>query len=412
MRIFLKDEHLLAVTPNALSAYVKSRNWTKAGEYGEYSDVYEADGLPTIVVPNTAEIGDYARVMARLLDVFAMVEEAPVEKVYPDLLYADRDVIRVRVNEGGGGTLLFEHGVELLNGSWNMVLASAGSLSDRRPVLSRGNSREARNFLRFVDLGQTEEGSYVITLLPPPLITVDEHIEVTPSQVEQPSMFEVLVGSVEPEDVEPEGAPLGRRITRHLSETLTEVRRATEGAQAVGIRAFFEAVEKGVSANLCEALVQIIGPYDEVDVSVAWAATMPMPTLRSTSQFFKKDTPVLEEAARRFREVGPRQDQRIFGKVIRLARRDDDTEGTITLRASIDGKLQSVVVELRRDHYDKAIQAHQNLAVLELRGELELVGQRWHLREPDAVEVIWDEKDDEGLQLDFFEQNPTVTRQL
>ena len=291
VRIFLKDEHLLAVTPNALSAYVKSRNWIRAGGYGEYSDVYEADGRPTIVVPNTAEIGDYARVMARLLDVFARVDEAPVEKVYSDLLYADRDVIRVRVNEGGGGTLLFERGVELLNGSWNMVLASAGSLSDRRPVLSRGNSREARNFLRFVDLGQTEEGSYVITLLPPPLTTVGEPIKVTPSQVEQPSMFEELVGSIEPEDVEPQGASLVRRITRHLSETLTEVRRATEGAQAVGIRAFFEAVEKGVSANLCEALVQIIGPYDEVDVSVAWAATMPMPTLRSTSQFFKKRHP-------------------------------------------------------------------------------------------------------------------------
>ena len=135
--------------------------------------------------------------------------------------------------------------MELINGSWNMVLASAGSLSDRSPVLSRGSSREARKFLRFVDLGQTEEGSYVITLLPPPVMTLEEHTEVDPSQVEQPSLFEVSVGDAELEEVKSDGAPLVRRITRHLSETLTEVRKATEGAQAVGIRAFFEAVEKG-----------------------------------------------------------------------------------------------------------------------------------------------------------------------
>ena len=113
VRTFLKDEHLLAVTPNALSAYVNSRNWAKAGEHGEYSDVYEGRACRPLSFQNGRDWGLRPGGCPRLLDIFSRVEEAPVGTVYSDLLYADRDVIRVRVNEGGRETL------PLGNVAWN-----------------------------------------------------------------------------------------------------------------------------------------------------------------------------------------------------------------------------------------------------------------------------------------------------
>ena len=405
MRILLRDEHLLAVPPRALSAYIVSKNWTKTGEYGEYSDVYEGDGLPSILVPNTMEIGDYVRVLARLLDIFARVQEAPVERVYTDLVYADRDVIRVRVDESDRGPLLFDSGVALVNGAKDMLLASALSLSasDRRPVLGRRRSSETTSFLESVRMGQTEEGSYIITLLPPPVITVMEPVVGTPIAIGQPDMFDEA-------DIDLGNAPFTRRMTRHLSDTLTEVRRATEGAVGGEPKAFLDAVERGVSANLCEALVQIIGSYEEVDVSIAWAATLPMPAARNTSPFFKKDTPVLEEAARQLRKIGPRPDQQIFGQVVQLTRRDGEINGAVRVRATIDDRLQSVVVELPEEDYNTAIEAHQGMVALGLRGELEKVGQRWYLRDPeDVVHVVVDAGDGPIRQLDLFETIPSIT---
>ena len=48
-----------------------------------------------------------------------------------------------------------------------MVLAAACSLREPRPVYGARNDREANEFMRRVRLGQTEVGSFVVTILSP-----------------------------------------------------------------------------------------------------------------------------------------------------------------------------------------------------------------------------------------------------
>ena len=378
---------LTEVSPGALSAYIRSLEWEKVEEYGDYSDVYVGQGLPEIVVPRTKEIGDYAIVMAQLLDVFSRVEDLPTESVLRRILYADRDVIRARVESDGDGTLPIEEGVELLNGSRNALLATVCSWSDRRPVLRPGQNTEATRFLRSVRLGQTEEGSYVVTLLPP---------------VISPMVQLRLAGLDDPVD-DVDNDPYERKMTRHFSQALGAVRKATEDTVAGESDAFAIAVESGVSANLCEALVQLVGPYPKVDVSVSWAVSRPVDQGRTTLSFFKDDVPVLQQVARRFREAGPRPEQRIFGKVVRLARNDQMVDGTVTVRALIDGRAQSIMVVLNQTDYDKAINAHKGMVVVGLEGDLERVATKWHLRNPKVIDVITDENgvDDEDPIKEF-----------
>ena len=70
-------------------------------------------------------------------------------------------------------------------------------------------------------------------------------------------------------------APIERRITRRLVDALTAVREATEMTIAGDADAFFRAIEHGVSANLCEALVSVMEAFREIDVTVTWARTRP-----------------------------------------------------------------------------------------------------------------------------------------
>ena len=371
MKVDIQDKAVLqAVSPTALSAYARATGWSKLERYGDHSDVYAAEQMPEVILPRTQRLGDYASVVSRLIKIFAEVTDRDELSLYRDLVTADRDVVRVRVTEGDEGSLTVNAGVELISGAHDLLLAAACSLREPQSLYRARANKEASELLSRTRLGQTEQGSFVVTLLTP----------VVPSPM--PMLFD---------DVEDYNAPIERRLTRRLNEALLATREATENAAAGEEDAFFEAVEKGVSANLCEALVRLIDPFPTLDISVSWAWTRPMKPARVTVKFAKADAAILNEAARGFRSREPQPDTRIFGMVQILKRDEAAVDGTISVRTSIDGKNLSVVAVLKQSDYQKAIHAHRDKAPIILEGDLERIGQRWRLLSPHLAGVISEE---------------------
>ena len=72
----------------------------------------------------------------------------------------------------------------------------------------------------------------------------------------------------------------------------------------------------------------------------------------------------------------------------RLKRDEREVDGTITLRAYIDEQILSVVAVLSQSDYGRAIQAHEEKALVVAEGDLERFGQRWHLLNPRIAAVI------------------------
>ena len=357
---------LVNVSPLALSAYARAEGWVKVDTYGDHSDVYDGKGLPEIILPRTKNLGDYARVVARLIEIFASVAELSGLELYRDLVTADRDVIRARVDEGDD-TVDLNQGANLIAGARDMLLATACSLNDPRPAYRAGANREANDFLKQVRLGQTEPGSFVVTLLPPVI-----------APPVQASLLTV-----------PEGfSPLARRMSIQLSIALLATRSATEQTIGGDAGAFSDTVSHGVSANLCEALVQMVEPFPALDISVTWARTRPMPQARSRVRFTKDHVPILSEAANSFRDREPRTDVSLFCTVHRLRRDDRETDGTVTFRASIQGRTQSVTAVLNQSDYNRVTDAHREKDPVIVEGDLERFGQRWRLSNPRIVEVI------------------------
>ena len=373
----LRDrDRLLAITPMALSAYASVSGWMKLETFGDHSDVYVGPGLPEIVVPRTQDLGDYADVVARLIDIFSHVAEVDESTLYNDLRVADRDVVRARAeNSDSDGSLDISEGADLVSGARDMLLAVACSLIEPRPIYRIGANKDANEILGRMRLGQTERGSFVITLLTP----------VIPPQLQEPLL----------PDMDLDDDPLHRLLTRRLALALSEVRQATEKASVGYKEAFEKSVSAGSSANLCEALAQMIEPFSSLDVSMTWARTRPMKSPRDTVRFSRDDVPILREAARSFRNREPKLDVRLFGSVQRLKRDDSETDGTVTLRASVDGKSQSVTAVLNPSDYNRAIEAHQKRAPVIAEGDLDRFGQRWHLVNPRITEVIMDDLTEE-----------------
>ena len=230
--------------------------------------------------------------------------------------------------------------------------------------------------MRQVHLGQTEQGSYVVTLLTP----------VVPPPMGRAALF----------DSAADDAPFGRRMTQRLIEALTAAREATERTSAGDADAFPEAVARGASANLCDAVATLIEPFGGIDVGLTWARTWPAETARETVRFGAFDAPILREAARRFRAWEPKPEVSLIGRIQRLKRDDREADGTITLRTYVDRRVVSVAAVLDQSNYDRAIQAHKNDAVVVMTGDLERFGRQWRLRDPYIADVISDEDDEDG----------------
>ena len=363
------------ITPTALTHFAVELGWSELEPYGDHSAVYSAAGLPEIILPRTRELGDYTRVVARLIDVFASIGNRGTQDVYRDLLTADRDVVRVRVDDGDGIPL--GSGEDLIAGTRSMLIATTCSLSNPRAVY-RGITKEATDLVNQVRLGQTEQGSYVV-VLHTPVVTAR-----TPTMLDDP---------------EDDFAPPHRRMIRRLTEALMTTREALgRGDLASAGEIMDSVVSKGVSANLCESLVDLIRAFSSLDIGVTWARTRPERSRREAFRFFKPDVQHLEAASRLFRELRPQPNAQLVGAVVQLRRVESESDGNIRLRAEVEGCLRSVTANLNPPDYDLAIQAHRDKAAVIVTGTLERVGERWHLQNPSITGTVPLSLDESALQ--------------
>jgi hypothetical protein len=256
-----------------------------------------------------------------------------------------------------------------------MLASAACAAFEPRSAYHLAKVQKAEDYMRRVRLGQTEQGSFVITLLAPipPILATPSQIDMWPHLEEEP--FE-------------------RRVTRVLIQSLHSAREAiVESNRGDGLKAFVNAVSKGVSANLCEALASIIDRSDGADVSVTWARTRPTPVSRDRIVFGRADGEILTEAARQFRLREPRRDERVLGYVTDLHRAEDESDGRVTVKTIIDGRLRSLSTILSKSDYEIAVQANVRQAPVTLVGDLEPDGQRWRLVDPRDIRLM--EGDDE-----------------
>lgn len=374
MKISITDrDALIAVSPTALAAYARTAGWEIAEPYGDYSHVYTSNDQPEIVIPQTERIADYAQVVQSLIGMFSAAADLDQLAIYRQLTTADRDVVRVRAAGSIDDHVSVNVGVDLVTGARDMVLAAACSTENQRAVYRPGANRTASQFVDDMRLGHTEEGSFVVTLLGP----------VVPPFVEPP---------LDPERAAPAKEPIARQMTLRVAEALSATRDATEKTNAGDTDAFTDAVTLGASANLCDALVLLIEPFQKLDVSISWALTRPQ--TRRLVRFARSDAPVLQEASRTFRLREPRPDERVSGFVQRLKRDAGEPDGMVTLRAPIDGDERSITAVLRQADYRTAIRAHDERAMVIAEGDLELVGQRWQLLNPRIVGTVDSSVDD------------------
>ena len=370
---------LEAINPAGLRAYVVYEGWQKLESFGQYSEIYTRAQNGTkneLIIPFTTEITDYASAVGEAIRFIAKFEDRDEIAIYADLTRADRDVVRVRAADADDdGSIGIDPGVEIVQHARDLLSSAACAAFDPRPTYHLGKIQQAEDYMRRVKLGQTEHGSFIVTLLAP--------IPPALSALGQKTFWPDL-----------EEEPYERQVTRVLAQALHSAHRAIVASnRGVGLSAFSEAVSAGVSANLCEAVASIISQADGADLSVTWAKTRPAPMPRDRIVFNRADGEILKEAARQFRLREPRPEERIIGFVTHLRRPEDQFDGHVTIKAIVDGRTRSLSADLSRLDYDIAVQAHRRQLPVTIIGDLVIEGQRWRLRAPRDIRIVEDDND-------------------
>jgi len=341
--------------------YLIARGWKHDRAGYDRAEVWFLEERPDheIILPSSETVLDLNARLVDALQTISRVEDRLLSQIVTDIQSARADIIRLRrALEGGSSTIQLAEGVDLVDHAMTLVTAAASAAVTPRAVVPSRRPLLAQKYLSRVHLGQTEVGSYVLTIHSP-LEAVEEQME--------PALFPEL------------SVPFARRVMVTLSKALASVRDATAHARSSGDFEVFErAVPNGVSANLCEAIAGLIAPEERaapLGISLTWAPSDVAPPPANAFEFLPDEVDVLREAASRFRAAEPPVDALISGTVVGLLRDDSDLERRVTVACFIDGKGRKLRVPLGPADYQKAIEAHRDKAPVLFRADLEQIGR-------------------------------------
>ncbi|HSX37557.1 MAG TPA: hypothetical protein VLE95_01870 [Chlamydiales bacterium] len=353
----MKSALLRAIGPTKLIAYVKARGWVKTQEYSPAASSWlykDAREEYEILLPLEQNCDDYALRVGDLLTTISAIENRPIDSIITDFTNSTSDIIRIKAysQHPTSEKIPLEDGVRLAEKARDLILAAANSTLSPKAYHQTRRSSQVDNYLKNAEMGQTEKGSFVFTILitvPPALSIVDLDKE---NDLEEP--FE-------------------RKANKNLFQALDACRSACSAALlSSDIKPFEKAISQGVSANLCEALACLNESCggEGLDLRMSWSLGRPAPLLIPSHIRFNNDAiPLIKEAARVFKETIPREDFEVDGFVRRLSK-EKTKSPEVTIIGIVDGQPSKIMVQLGQEEHQKAITAYKEEIPIHCTGEL------------------------------------------
>lgn len=130
-------------------------------------------GDTEVQIPLDTSLADYGDAIVLAVRRISDHEARPVEHVLRDLMQPRSDTLRYALSGAAieTGTVGLTAGLSLVQGAVKSLLVSACSVQRPRRFHPRMTLAEAEGFVRSCRLGQTEIGSYVLTVVAPLDIT-------------------------------------------------------------------------------------------------------------------------------------------------------------------------------------------------------------------------------------------------
>lgn len=348
-------EIIKSLRPNQIVAYLTSQNWREDGHIGKNSSVWHRKENEyydfEIIQPLRNDLKDYVQRTYDLIEVLSKFENRPIRGIVDDLINFHADVIKIRVihDDVENGSIPLNDGVLLIEKAKELLTSVTKSTFNKRRHFTGGVSQEVTDFVDTFRLGQTEVGSYVVNLIVP--------IDKDPR--DQSDMHEVS---------------LTRTVTHTLARSLTAIDKSIETYQCThDAQSFESAVEHGVSANLCDALVGLTGENQSRDVKITISLSRTdheYLDIQLSHSFNSNIVEYLKRASDYYKEKYTIHGYTVSGQVTGLKHEENEDIGTVTVASLVHGREKYVTFTLPTEQYWQAHHAHGENEIVECQGDL------------------------------------------
>ncbi|TET23817.1 MAG: hypothetical protein E3J71_01005 [Candidatus Stahlbacteria bacterium] len=346
MRVSIRDPKVLQeVDPQDLLIYLDAHGWkeSESSIIGKAAWILKRDEEEfEVLVPLDKSYRDYAMRISDALKVLEVVEDRSQIDILKDIQAASVDLIRIKpdIDRSEKGSIPLIDGVALVEKAKELMLAAACAAVSARKTYPTQKPHQALKYLENVRLGQTEEGSYIITI----------HSPVSPEKT----------------PLKLEAEPFERKVTKTLIHAFEAILNAAEIGSSTGdLKLFEESVKRGVSSNLCDAIVDLQEETHakSLSVNISWSPILKVPKgTRSSVEISANLVPTIKKASQMFKGVEPETLEKtgfvVKGFVINL-HREYTPEGIITIATTIDEIPRKVKIELDEKDYKRAVDAHK-----------------------------------------------------
>jgi hypothetical protein len=358
-------------------AHPKATLWTFPSPSPDKADDEDADERSVepigMLIPKSASFSDYLTRVAQGLTQLELIEQRPWANIARDVLLVRSDVIRLQCEVLSQSSIPLDDGRLLVDYLFDMLTAAACSAVFPRAVVPPRRPVQALDYMRRIQLGHTERGSFIFTAI---------------------SRVEPLNTPGAPGLEEGWDGPFPRKVTNTLVHALDAVTEATnEVYQRGSFDAFPELVRSGISANLCDALAGMVSNDQSarpVNISVAWASTFPNESRpeRPSYRFDPDRAPILRQAAARLRAIEPIPDELVTGVVTRLSRGEQAEDGVVTVLTVIHGSVRNLQVPLPHADYRRAVEAHRDRLQVLFKANVQKRGRVWEATNVSEFRVV------------------------
>ncbi|MDX3749593.1 hypothetical protein [Streptomyces sp. AK08-02] len=374
----LPEQALRSLSPELLRRYLDAQGWYLADDQ-QRAEVWATqlpDGVMDVLLPKDPRLADYVRQLRYLFDTLAIVEDREPSTILRDIGQAQTDVHYVRLLPEGlaSGTVWLSEGSRAVASLRDLFVSATYRATtwlenqQPRPVEPGRKPNQVYEFLsRRVLLGLAQPGSYILTAEVPLNSGVPEQL---------PLDAQGRYG----------GTPLARRVSTAFYEGAAAAHAAAEHAviNPGDLSVFAEHAERGLSANVCEALAEL-SSHGKVpfELRTAWASSLPMEQPSGILRFQTDLIGQLQLGAEYLRDRFGRQGVSVRGFVTKMERGTTTGPGSVILLGRPDDQPTSramrVHVELAAEDYDRVGRAHLDGQEVLVQGDLERFGNRWNL---------------------------------
>ncbi len=356
MKTLSQRNAIQSLTPDQIAGYLTSQGWVNSGSLGKFASVWhrEEESLQhlEIVEPLDRSLRDYENRVVDLIAVLSGFEGRPFLDVVSDVSRFYADVIKIRVahDDVEGGSIPLNDGVLLFEKAKDLLVSAVRATFSKRRYFGGGKLPEdITDYIESMRLGQTEHGSYVVNMIAP--------IK--------------LVDDGQGDDLK---VSVSRAVSNTLAKSLTALDASVKAYKLSGDESTFDgAIQYGVSANLCDALVGLSGEAHSRNVRVTVSlskAEEELEDLEREHDFEPSMIEYIQQASNYYKERYVIANKTVSGLVTKLSYDDGDDFGKVTIDALVNDIRKSVVFELPLDEYWQAHSAHKGSLIVECLGDL------------------------------------------